>query len=136
MYKVRNNTGVNGLIVNSVISGVTTTPITKMQRASDIDSESITVDIEYSDAVDAGGVFNFVLQSSNDGANWDFTHATVAVTAKVATRFVATIDLNMKRSGDQSSLPLRPQYRVVVISDNAGNSITIDDIHISSRGRN
>ena len=122
----RNNMSHTGNSTTIVASGIS---------ATDLDAEAITVDFVYSDAAITTGI-TAVIQSSHDGgANYDHTHGTVTIVAKTATRHVVSIDLNMKRAGDQSELPLRPQIRIAVIGTNAADTVTLDEIHVSSRSR-
>lgn len=117
---------VAGITTGTNVGNSPSFPISKEE------SVSITVDIEYSDAVIVGSI-TAKLQSTVDGVNWDFDHGTVVITGAVATRTVKSIDLDMNITGDQSLLPIRPRARVVIVNTDASDTVTLDQVYVSRK---
>jgi hypothetical protein len=109
--------------------------ISKVFPISVLDSECITVDFIYSAATAATGITAKLQSCPNykegSAANQWIDHDTVAITS-ASSATLKTIDLNMKISGDQSKLPLRPNARIV-ITTGSGDSVTFDSIIVSRR---
>jgi len=125
----------NHTILNAtttVGASATNQPITKVFAISQMDSERITIDIIYADAVVATGITAKLQSSFDDTSGIWVDHGTVAITGAVATTTRKTIDLNIHRAADQASLPLRAKARVVVTSG-AGDSVTIGSVYVSRR---
>lgn len=122
--------------VSEVVASSTDRQVSRVFPISALDSECITIDILYRDAVVTNAITaklqscpNFREGSSD---NMWITHDTVAITGAVDTLTLKTIDLNIAISGDQSKLPIRPNARVVVTTG-VGDTVTLESIVASRR---
>lgn len=88
------------------------------------DSRTILIDVEFSAAPTATATFK--LQDSFDGVLWFDKVSTTSVATLTddagATRYVATLKLDVRIAGDQTYLPLRPRGRIVVTTDGTGDA--------------
>ena len=113
----------------SVVIGAsaTDTQISEIVKLSDEDSMTFNVDITAASGTYAAGITAKLQDRASGSESWN-DNKTAAITADGLT----TITLQANVSGDQSSLPLRPQVRVVV-STGSGDAVTITKVRISSR---